>query len=101
MFNLTKEQAIQMAQSGWWLGMEPRSIAMFQLHEPMLCMPFHDFHVAVEQALGRPVMTHEFAWADLLREELRGERPAPTMQEILDLIPEEKRILLVLDPEGE
>lgn len=53
------------------------------------------FHEAVEKALGRPVWTHEFGlnW-DGLKKELMGEAPAPTMQEIIDLIPEEKRIIV-------
>ena len=67
---LTTRQAIRMAQSNWWTGMSPRDIAMFQLHEPLLCMPFEVFHDAVEKALGRSVWRHEFAKADELRGEL-------------------------------
>jgi len=57
-------------------------------------MPFEDFHAAIEKALGRSVWTHEFAFADSLMAEFLGERPAPSMQDILDLIPPEKRILI-------
>lgn len=92
---LTKEQAIQMYASGWWIGMAPRDIAMFQLHEPMLCMPFDQFQIAVESALGRGVYTHEFGMdVDGLRAELIGDRPAPSLQEILDLIPADKRVVI-------
>lgn len=92
---LTKEQAIQMSQSKWWVDMSPKAIAMFQLHEPLLCMPFDIFHENLEKALGRGVFTHEFALnLEGLRSELRDGAPAPTIEEILRLIPEEKRILI-------
>jgi len=71
---------------------------MFQLFEDRLCMPFAVFHEAMEKALERPVFTHEFALNyDGLCRELLGEQPAPTFEEIMDLIPAEKRVLLVLD----
>jgi hypothetical protein len=95
---LTKEQAVRMAGSNWLADMSHRDIAMFQMHEPLLCMPFDVFHEAVEKALGRPVWTHEFGmnW-DGIAKELRGERPAPTFEEIVDLLPTAKRVLLVID----
>ena len=81
---LTEEQAIRMVHSDWWVGMAARDIAMFQMHEPRLCMPFHVFHEAIEQALHRPVYTHEFGLdRDGLLRELLGERPAPTRDEII------------------
>lgn len=93
--SLTKEQAVQMAQSGW-NGMTDRDIAIFQMHEPLLCMPFDRFHEAVEKALGRSVWTHEFGLNyEGLKKELLGEAPAPTFEEIVNLIPAEKRILIV------
>lgn len=97
MTGLTREQAVAMYEGGWWIGMAARDIAMFQLHERLLCMPFDAFHRAVEKALGRPVYTHEFGLdMDGLRRELLGDRPAPTFEEILDLLPAEKRV--VIDP---
>ena len=94
---LTKEQAVQLASSRFWESLTPRQIAEFQLHEPLLCMPFGVFHEAVEMALGRSVWTHEFGLAlDGLKRELMGEKPAPSFDEILALIPEEKRIVVNL-----
>lgn len=94
--SLTKEQAIRLVESNWWVGMSHRDIAMFQLHEPRLCMPFDKFHEAVEKALGRPVFTHEFGlnWYGL-QKELRGEKDPPTFEEILGLIPPDKHVLIV------
>jgi len=76
---LTREQAIALGESEFWKAMSHRDIAMFQLSEPLLCMPFGVFHEAVEKALGRSVWTHEFGmnWAGLKRE-LLGEAEPPT-----------------------
>lgn len=75
---MTKEQAIALAESGFWKTMTHREIATFQLFEPLLCMPFEVFHEAIEKTLGRPVWTHEFGlnW-DGLKSELIGEKQAP------------------------
>lgn len=94
MFEITREEAIKLAESEFWKDMTPREIAMFQMHNELLCMPFNVIHKAMEDALGRPVFTHEFAFADMLRKELLGEAPAPTLAEIINLIPEEKRVIV-------
>lgn len=57
-------------------------------------MDFGTFHKAMEEALGRPVWTHEFAFSDQLKKEFLGDKPAPTFEEIVNLIPAEKRIIL-------
>jgi hypothetical protein len=93
---MTKDEAIALAESHFWEQMTLRDRAMFQLHEELLCMPFDVFHEAVEKTLGRPVFTHEFARMDSLRRELNGERPPPTLAEIMDLIPADKRIVVVV-----
>ncbi|MHC4864614.1 MAG: DUF7736 domain-containing protein [Planctomycetota bacterium] len=92
---ITKTQALSLYGSGFWKGMSNKEIAMFQMETERLCMPFDVFHAAIEAALGRPVWTHEFGLnRDGLLQELRGERTAPSFAEILDLIPENKRILV-------
>lgn len=70
---------------------------MFQLFEPLLCMPFDIFHEAVEKTLNRSVFTHEFGlnWKGL-QKEILGEKDPPTFTEIIDLIPEEKRIIITI-----
>lgn len=93
---MTKEQAIALHDTGWWKNKTPEQIVRFQLFEPLLCMPFNDFHWAVEKALGRAIWTHEFGLNyDGLKKEFLGEKPAPTMQEILEMIPEAKRIIVM------
>lgn len=94
--SIGKEKAIALFDSGWWKGEDAKTVAKFQLFTDELCMPFGDFQEAVEKALGRPVWTHEFALNfDGIAQELLGEKDAPSMQEIIDLIPVEKRILVI------
>lgn len=93
---ITTEKAIELAKSNWWEGLDSKTVAQFQFKVEKACMPFDLFHKAVEEALGRPVWTHEFGlnWDGLIKE-LNGESPSPTFEEIIDMIPEEKRILIV------
>lgn len=94
---LTREQAIALSETKFWEAMTPREIAEFQLHTECLCMPFDVFHEAMEKALGRPIFTHEFGLnPDGLKKELRGEAGPPTFEEIVNLIPAEKRIVVTL-----
>lgn len=93
---MTKEEATKLYESKFWENMSFREIAIFQLYEDLLCMPFEIFHEAVEKTLDRPVWTHEFGLNhEGLKRELSGIFPAPTMEEILDMIPKEKRVIVV------
>ena len=92
---MTKENAIALAESKFWEGMTHRQIAEFQMCEEKLCMPFSVFHEAVEKTLGRPVCTHEFGLNfHGLKDELFNGKQAPTLEEIINLIPEEKRLIV-------
>lgn len=88
--------AIALADSNFWEGKTAREIAGFQLFTDELAMDFGLFHKSLEESLGRSVFTHEMGlnYDGLVREFL-GEIPAPTFEEILNLIPEDKRILVV------
>lgn len=72
-----------------------RQRAEFQMMQDILCMPFGAFHEAIETTLGRPVFTHEFGlnWEGLKNELFNG-APAPSFDEIINLIPEGKRVLI-------
>ncbi len=95
--SIGKEKAIQLYDSKWWEGLSAREIAEFQFFTNELCMPFDKFHEAFEKAIGRPVFTHEFGLdRDGLAQEFLGEREAPSLVEILNLIPEKKRIVCKL-----
>ena len=97
---MTKEQAIALRESNFWQGMSDREIAEFQMIESESCMPFHVFHEALEKTLGRPVSTHELRLnADGIGDELfKGKQP-PTLEEVINMIPIEKRIVVI--PIGE
>lgn len=94
--SIGSEAAIALYDTKWWSGKPEREVAEFQMHHAELCMPFDEFHRCMEVALGRPVWTHEFGLDfDGLLAELMGERKAPTFGQILALIPEEKRLVVV------
>jgi len=99
---LSQDEAILFAESKAWEPMTHRQRAEFQLYQHRLCMPFDVFQEAIEKSLGRGVWTHEFAlnYAGLQRE-LRGEVGAPSMQEIVEMIPGEKRIVVMLEDDDE
>jgi hypothetical protein len=93
--SIGRDRAIKLAKSQWWVDESPESIARFQLFTDELCMPFDVFHESIEKALGGPVFTHEFGMnSDGLRGELLKQSPAPTFDEIINLIPSEKRVLI-------
>lgn len=93
--HFTKEQAIKFAESKVWENWTDEQIVRLQLFEDKLCVPFSRFHEAIEKVLGRPVFTHEFGlnYEGIVKEYL-GVKEPPTMEEIINMIPEEKRIIV-------
>ena len=93
--SIGRDAAIALANTKWWEGREAREVAKFQLFTNELCVPFDLFHEAIEKTLGRPVFTHEFGLNfDGLAMELLGEADAPTLEQIINLIPKEKRVVV-------
>ncbi len=93
---MTREEAISLSESKFWEGMTLRERAVFQINEPLLCMPFEVFHEAVEKTIGRPVFTHEFGLNyEGIKNEIMNGAPPPTMEEIFNMIPEEKRAIVI------
>jgi len=92
---LTKEQAKRFYDSKVWESWTDRQIVEFQLFQDRIALPWSGFREAIEKVLNRPVYTHEFAFADLLKQELLGDKKPPTLQEIMELIPKDKRIIIV------
>ena len=92
-----EEAAIALADAEFWKPLTHRQRAEFQMQVTELSMPFEIFHEALEKTLGRPVFTHELGLNfDGIFDELFNGKKSPTMQEIIELIPEEKRIVLEL-----
>ena len=94
---MTKEDAIRIYDSEVWKGWSFRQRAEMQIAVVRLIMPFAVFHEALEMALGRPVWTHELGlnW-DGIKSELFDGCDPPSLKEIMDLIPEDKRIIVTL-----
>lgn len=57
---ITRKEAIELGESGWWKNMPAKDVALAQLQQDRLCMDFGDFHAAVEKALGYSVFSSEF-----------------------------------------
>ena len=96
MRQFTKEEAITFAESNQWEPLSFRERALLQFSQKLLCMPFDKFHEATEKALGRPVFTHEFGLNyDGLIAELLGRAPMPSFEDIINLIPREKRVIVI------
>ena len=70
----------------WWESEDSTILFLGQIQEKKLLIPFKQFHKATQEALGRPVWTHEFALPKELLEEWQGKIPAPNMDEIVDKI---------------
>lgn len=95
--SIGRERAVALFEARHWEGMTMRERAEFQLFTDELTMPFDVFHEALEAALGRPVWTHELGLnRDGLAHELRGEQDSPTFEEVMNLIPEDKRVVVIL-----
>lgn len=86
---LSREVAEELYDSRWWEDETDQEIIAFQLFEPRLCMPFKEYHRAIESVLGRPVWTHEFAFSEQLQKEYLTQRPPMSLDESLSRLQEE------------
>jgi hypothetical protein len=59
--DMSKASAIALYESGWWKLYPARDVALAQLGQARLCMPYDDYRRIVEDVIGGPVYTHEFA----------------------------------------
>ena len=96
---LTREQAIALAKTGWWKDLPADAVVAFQMFEERLCMDHADFRAAVSESLGRPVQLFEFGSVGMprLEEEFLGKRPRATLEEVLSLLPPERTIVIRLE----
>lgn len=84
---ITEQKAKELLLSKFWEKLTAREIVQFQIDAELTCMPFNVFHKALEESLGRGVYTHEIGlnWEGL-KEELKGNRKAPTIKEVMELL---------------
>lgn len=100
MRQLTMEEAIRLAESGVWRSWSHYERVKFQLFQKRLCMDFDAFHESIEKVLGRPVFTHEFGLNyDRLVMEFLGDTTKPSFEDIVNLIPEDKRMTILIKGE--
>lgn len=92
---LNRFQATALYDSEFWRFLNAEQRACFQLSVDRLCMPFLEFHRAVELCLNRRVGAGEFLRPKALLDELTGKKPAPPIEEILELVPSEALPILV------
>ena len=96
-----EEEAVAFAEEKRWEPLTLRQRAELQLSQRRLCMPFSVFHEAIEDALDRPVQTLEIGMnLGRLRKELAGDTPPPSLDDILNLVPEGKPVILVAPQVG-
>lgn len=98
MKQMTKKEATNFFDNKGWMLLNERKRAELQINQDLLCMPFDIFHSAIEKTIGRSIFTHEFGskgHVGLKKELFEGKAP-PTFQEIMELIPEDKRVLVVI-----
>jgi len=92
---LTREEAVALGEAQAWRSfLSLPALALAQLQQERLFMPFEVFDKAVVRLLGRPVYKNEYANPAALLAEYRGEVKAPTLEEVLALIPPEKLIVV-------
>lgn len=57
---ITLAEALALAATQWWVGQPARDVALAQLRQPLLCMPFGQFQTVCEQATGQTLSTIAF-----------------------------------------
>jgi hypothetical protein len=87
---------MELYHSEEWKKWDDRSLVGLALFQKRLFCPFDVFHAAIERVLDRPVRTHEFGLnLDGLISEYLGDTPKPSFEDIMNLIPAEKRITIL------
>lgn len=95
--DLAQETAVALYEASWWKSFGLQESAVLQLHQDRLCMPINKFKEALSFAFGRTIFSHELRDPDRLKAELSSLKKAPTFQEVLDMIPLEKRVVVEFD----
>ena len=97
---ITKRSAISLDNSKFWNKMSSEDIARFQLHQPVLCMPFDLFHECMEILFDMPIHTHEFGLSNLIKEYEKHFTPISNEAQWMGLIPDEFRNLIEFEDES-
>jgi hypothetical protein len=76
-------------------GVEEKIERLKRILEEPLDRPFDEAHREVEELMGRPVWTHEFAFPEMLYEELRSGRRGEAFGKSLEEIAKTKPVLVL------
>ncbi|GEK11882.1 DUF7736 domain-containing protein [Pseudoalteromonas peptidolytica] len=94
---LSKDEAIKLAETEWWKESTPISIATFQVTQDKLCCPIDVYKMSLNEVLKRDVFTHELAEPEKLIAEMNGTKPHPSFSEIMAMLPSDKTAFIKLD----
>lgn len=95
-YSIGRQNAAALYASQWWHARDYRKRARFQAFVKELTMPFDVFIAAVDCTLLRPVRLAELVFdMESLCRELIGEQPPPTFEDIVNLLPADKRPIAV------
>ncbi len=95
--HFTSKEALAFCESKEWENWTDEQLVRLQLFQDKLCIPFKRYHEAISNVLNRSIYTHEFAFPELLIKEYLGDKEPPSFEEILNLIPEEKRLVIITE----
>lgn len=87
--SIGRDRAVAMPDN-WWHGRSNAEVAIIQMSVEELMMPFADFHHCLENALCRPVFTHELVTNyDTILSDLLKIRPtsAEEIQRLINELP--------------
>lgn len=101
MRQISKKASIKLYNSGEWKDWTDEEIVKFQLFQEYLCVPFDVFHTSLEKILNRSVYVHELVDTESLQKEFLGEKTSPTLEEVISMIPLEKRIYFFWETDHE
>lgn len=79
---MTKAQAIALSGTEWWATRRSKEIAQLQMNEPLLCMPFPLFQVAVAMHLNRAISLVDQVDPQI-KAAVNGTDPIPSFDPIL------------------
>lgn len=72
--DMTWEAAIALVETGWWKLYPAREVALAQLRQERLCMPFSEFQHLLVEVIGGPVFSHELVNPERLVERIESGR---------------------------
>lgn len=94
---MTEAEAIRFAKTEWWKRLPSEDAARIQLRERKIIMPIDLFKEGCRILLGRPVFTHELGDPGALLREASALTPERSLSDIFKLLPEGRRMLVVME----